>query len=116
MDESGYIEELIRRSGDDLDEALALIGLYTTEKAVVGREGPGGVQFAVALTGDIGSVAFNRRVQDPEGSATDDVFSEVTENLEREEADETSRLFRERLAGFGKRQPEDPSGEDRERA
>jgi hypothetical protein len=107
MDETSYIEELVRRGGDDLDEALALVGIYVEDKSVVAREGPDGHQFAIAIDAALGRLAFGPRVQDPEGNTVDEIFTGVTENLEREDADEAHRLFRERLSSF---EPDDDSG------
>lgn len=112
MDERAQVEELIRRSGDDLDEALALTGLYVVEKNVVARDGPGGSEFAIAINASLGRLAFSTRVQDPEGNAVDDAFAEVTETFERDEASEASRAFRERLASLQQQQREDPGSDD----
>lgn len=110
MDDTDHVEELVRRSGDDLDEALALAGLYVEDKSVVARDGPDGNEFAIAINAALGRLAFGPLVQDPEGKAVDAIFTGVTENLEREEADDTHRLFRERLASLGQ-PPDDPGSE-----
>lgn len=112
VDETALIEELLRRGGDELDQALELVGLYVEDKSIVGRDGPDGPEFAIAMSGTLGRIAFSPRVQDPEGTAIDEVFSGLTERLEKEAGDDTHDRFRQRLADLhGHHERNDPGTE-----
>lgn len=115
-DDEDDLQELIRRSGDDLDEALATLGVHVDDKSVVGRETADGPAFAVALTGLLGPLAFSSQVQDPKGTEEYEQFEEIAEAIAeaevRQQLDQQRSEFdriRQQLSRQDQR--DDPSAE-----
>jgi hypothetical protein len=83
--------ELMARGDETLVRALEAIGVYVGDITVAGRDGPHGVELALAITGVLGRVAFRDRVQRPDQEAVDAVFEQLTEQMVDDEYDRHRR-------------------------
>ncbi len=75
---------LLERSRS-FDDELRQIGLYVDDMSVVAIDGPDGPEVALAVTAEIGDVAFSKRVQDPEQDDVDDEFRQMQVSMANDE-------------------------------
>lgn len=98
------LEARLHTVATTLADSLRQIGLYANEGRFLSRD-DGRVFLAVSV--DIGDVAFTTRVQDPEQAQFDDQFRQVATEVVDDDFLETRERMRRRIA-----EGKNPFGED----